>query len=218
MSDITLESLQSAVDILTTRVTTLESKNASLQTLVDDTTSETKKFDSRLVDIEIAIKQLNGNDSQLESAYTHLRAAMEQFSHQANSNEIAFETLVCWLAGYKPGDYQKDLTMLALNPDAPKNEPMLRPRNNFDSKTFFELMREIGRLAMERKKKQIEDYMRELEQKASQKGGLILPNGQKLEIQQEGTEDNPVTEEQLQSSKAEAVPAQAVKPNLTLVK
>jgi hypothetical protein len=180
----------------------------SLQKSIDDLAKEVKSFDSRIVDLEVATKQLNANDMQFENAYNHLRLAMEQFSRQANSNEITVEAIVCWMAGYKPGDYQKDLTMQALDPSAPKNEPQLRPRNDFDSKGFFELLREIGKLANERREKQIREYMAEVEQKAKQKGGIILPNGQKLEIQDEV----PAADE---GKVPEAEPA---KPHLTLVK
>lgn len=124
---------------------------SSLKTRVTEIDNSVRTHDTAILDIQPAIDDISHS---LEI----LNVAMQNLFFTQSQDQILIESLVRYLAGYKKGDFEKEMEVVNAQIDAGA-EPegfTVKPKNDFNANDFYDLAQEIGTQFAQVRKKKIE--------------------------------------------------------------
>lgn len=129
---------------------------------IEDIDNMARKSDKRLDDVEEALKEMQG-------AGLHIEQAIQQLFIQLLAQQIMNEVIPRYLAGYKAGDYIKEVEQASNEAvNDPSKFKMLVSDPNFDEPRFQELCKEIAQVMINMKAQAAKKNRDEQQQKASQ--------------------------------------------------
>lgn len=157
MSEITLESVAKDLSEITAQVGSLKDRLAQVD-------NQSRGNDSALREI---VPSLDETHKSLEV----LNLAMQNLFYTQSHDQIIIEAVVRYMAGYQQGDFTKEMETVS-DQLAAGQEPegfVIKPRNDFDTKRFYDIAEEIGAsLKQMREKKLAESRAKAIEDQKNQ--------------------------------------------------
>ena len=122
-----------------------------LKKRVGEIDNQVRSHDSAILDIQPALEDIS-------HSLDILNVAMQNLFFTQTQDQILIEAVVRYMAGYKPGDFAKEMEEVNKQIDEGKELEgfAVKPKNDFNATSFYDLATEIGTAFAQVRKKKVE--------------------------------------------------------------